>query len=271
MKGYKGFEKGLICKGKQYAEDTVFEEDEAEICKKGMHFCALPHEVFEHYVPGENHEFAEVEALDDPKTDDGCKFCSKKLRIVKKISVFNMAKISVDAFFEKFDFYGKIARAESLKGTAVAGNWGAANAGYQGAANAGDYGAANVGDYGVANAGDFGAANAGDYGVANAGDWGAAIAREDGRASAGDWGAAIAREDGRASAGKNGIAAILGRNGTVKGQLGALLILTLVDDNGGIIDFKAKRVDGVEIREDTWYGLEDGEFAAVEEANEQKD
>ena len=27
MKGYKGFEKGLICKRKQYAENTVFEED----------------------------------------------------------------------------------------------------------------------------------------------------------------------------------------------------------------------------------------------------
>ena len=63
MKGYKGFAKGLVCRGKQYAENTVFEEDDAEICKSGMHFCALPHQVFAHYSPGENHEFAEVEAL----------------------------------------------------------------------------------------------------------------------------------------------------------------------------------------------------------------
>jgi hypothetical protein len=28
MKGYKGFEKGLVCRGKQYAENTVFEEKE---------------------------------------------------------------------------------------------------------------------------------------------------------------------------------------------------------------------------------------------------
>ena len=39
MKGYKAFEKGMICRGKQYAENTVFEEDAAEICKRGMHFC----------------------------------------------------------------------------------------------------------------------------------------------------------------------------------------------------------------------------------------
>lgn len=31
MKGYKAFEKGLICRGKQYAENTVFEEEKAEI------------------------------------------------------------------------------------------------------------------------------------------------------------------------------------------------------------------------------------------------
>ncbi len=36
MKGYKGFYKGLICKDKQYAENTVFEEPEANICVNGM-------------------------------------------------------------------------------------------------------------------------------------------------------------------------------------------------------------------------------------------
>ena len=40
MKGYKGFGKGLVCRGKQYAENTVFEEYDAEICRSGMHFCA---------------------------------------------------------------------------------------------------------------------------------------------------------------------------------------------------------------------------------------
>lgn len=29
MKGYKAFEKGMICKGKQYSENTIFEENEA--------------------------------------------------------------------------------------------------------------------------------------------------------------------------------------------------------------------------------------------------
>ena len=108
MKGYKGFDKDLTCRGKQYAENTVFEEETAEICKSGMHFCELPHQVFEHYCAGANHEFTRVEALDEVVTDDNRKFCTKKLKICEKISVFDICKISVGAFFEKFDFQKKI-------------------------------------------------------------------------------------------------------------------------------------------------------------------
>ena len=250
MKGYKGFEKGLVCRGKQYAENTVFEEDEAEICKSGMHFCALPHQVFAHYSPGENHEFAEVEALDDPVTDDDAKYCNKKLRIGAKISVFDMVKASVCAFFERVNFAGKIAKAEQLYGAVNAGGHGAANARDYGAANAGDFGASNAGDWGAANASDCGAANAGDYGAANAGYYGAA--------NAGDYGAAIARKEGQASVGRNGIAVVIGNGGNVRGKVGAILLLVDTDDDGNTLDFVAVKVDGDKIKENTWYKLESG-------------
>ena len=282
MKGYKGFEKGLVCRGKQYAENTVFEEDDAEICKSGMHFCALPHQVFCHYFPGENHEFAEVEALDDPVTDDDAKYCSKKLRIGAKISVFDMVKASVCAFFERVNFVGKIAEATQVDGAANAGYRGAANAGHCGAANAGDYGAANAGDYGAANAGhcgaanagdcgaanagyrgaanagDYGAANAGDYGAANAGSYGAANAGDYGAANAGSYGAAIAQKKGKASVGINGIAAVIGNGGNVSGKVGAILLLVDTDDDGNTLDFAAVKVDGETIKENTWYKLDGG-------------
>ena len=242
MKGYKGFEKGLVCRGKQYAENTVFEEEEAEICKSGMHFCALPHQVFSHYYPGENHEFAEVEALDDPVTDDNAKYCSKKLRIGAKISVFDMVKASVYAFKEHANFAGKIAEATQVDGAANAGDCGAANAGDCGAANAGYRGAANAGDYGAANAGDYGAANAGSYGAANAGSYGAAIAQK----------------KGKASVGINGIAAVIGNGGNVSGKVGAILLLVDTDDDGNTLDFAAVKVDGETIKENTWYKLDGG-------------
>ena len=252
MKGYKGFEKGLVCRGKLYAENTVFEEDKAEICNSGMHFCELPHQVFEHYSPGENHEFAEVEALDEAFTDDNRKYCTKKLKIGTKISAFDICKISVNAFFEKFDFNNKINKAKGSKEN-NAGNCGAANAGDGGVANAGDYGAANAGYRGAANAGYGGAANAGDGGAANAGDCGAA--------NAGDRGAAIVREDGSASVGKSGVAVAF--NGQAKGSLGAVIVLIESDNNGTVINAKSYIVDGEKVKADTYYRLKGGRRVEV--------
>ena len=105
MKGYKGFEKGLICRGKQYAENTVFEEDKAEICENGMHFCENPFEVWRYYPPcndkGEFNEFAEVEALSDPQTDDNSKFCTTKLQVGAKIRFTDFVKAGAKFILEK--------------------------------------------------------------------------------------------------------------------------------------------------------------------------
>ena len=91
MKGYKAYEKGLVCRGKQYAENTVFEEDSAEICKKGMHFCQNPLDCLDYYdlIDGNGNmtEFTNVEALDEAKTDDNKKFVTKKLKVGVKLSL----------------------------------------------------------------------------------------------------------------------------------------------------------------------------------------
>ena len=111
MKGYKAFEKGLICRGKQYAENTVFEEDEAEICKSGMHFCKNPLDVLYYYPlvdnDGKMSEFAEVEALDEVKTDDNKKFCTKKLKVGAKLSFAKFIEASVKFDFEKMEEVGE--------------------------------------------------------------------------------------------------------------------------------------------------------------------
>ena len=105
MKGYKGFNPGLICKDKQYQENTVFEEPEAKICEKGMHFCENPFDVLDYYdlirSDGTPNEFAEVEALDEPKTDDRKKFCSRKLKIGVKLGLSSFIKACVDFVLEK--------------------------------------------------------------------------------------------------------------------------------------------------------------------------
>ena len=105
MKGYKGFAPGLVCRGKQYEENTVFEEEKAVICESGMHFCENPFDVLDHYDlvnnDGEFNDFAEVEALAATYTDDGKKFCTTKLKVGAKLSFSGFVNACVDFVIEK--------------------------------------------------------------------------------------------------------------------------------------------------------------------------
>lgn len=137
MKGYKAFDKGLVCRGKQYAENTVFDEDKAVICKKGMHFCAEPMDVFNYYPP--ESEFAEVEAPDGAVTDDNRKYVTKKLKVGSKMSLKELISAQIKIDLEKAK--------EEGNGSYAQGDYGhAAAQGDSGRAAAqGDYGHASVG------------------------------------------------------------------------------------------------------------------------------
>ena len=207
--GYKGFDKNLQCRGFQYEVGKEYETDEAELCQKGFHFCENPHDVLSYYSAGEGNRFAIVEASDvsDEKQDDS-KRVSKRIRIKAEISVFEMCKIAVSAFFENFGFKKKIESAETN----------------------------NAGDRGAANAGDCGAANAGDRGAANAGNCGAAI---------------------------------VSNGGKVKGGKGCVLVARNIEWSDGtnqyeVTDWACGIVDGVNIKENTWYKLEKGKLVEAD-------
>ena len=278
MKGYKGFDKDLTCRGKQYEVGRTEHEEDVVLCKKGLHFCENPHDVFRYYGAGDGHRFCEVSAEDvsDERESEDTKRVCKTLKVEAEISVFQICKIAVKTFFKNFNLTGKIADADSnnagdggaanagYRGAANAGNYGAANAGNYGAANAGNYGAANAGDGGAANAGDGGAANAGNYGAANAGYRGAANAGNYGAANAGDGGAANAGDGGAASVGENGVA-VVSTKGRAKGGKGAILVLVNRDEDGNISEFKAVQVDDIEVKADTWYRLDNGNLVEEEQ------
>ena len=142
INGYKGFDKNLTCRGKKYEIGKTYTEEEAEMCKKGMHFCENPHEVFGYYEAGSGNRFAVVESDDTPdERGDDSKRVAKTLSIKSEISVMDICKMAVPTFFENFGFKKKIESAD----TNIAVYFGAASAGYYGAANAGDRGAANAG------------------------------------------------------------------------------------------------------------------------------
>ena len=109
MKGYKAFDKGMVCRGKQYAEKTVFTEDSAELCKKGMHFCENPIDCLDYYPlvdeDGNVTEFAEVSAPDDKTETCGNKSATTELHIGAKIGIDRIVKASVDITKKKCETY----------------------------------------------------------------------------------------------------------------------------------------------------------------------
>ena len=249
MKGYKGFYPGLICEldnehKKQYAENTVYEEDEAECCRSGMHFCKYPLDVFGYYPPVTDKgvsEYAEVEALDKPVTDDEEKYCSKKLKIGAKIGIPALVQASV----------------EYIKNNIVETKKESARGNYSAATNTGYYSAAtNTGDCSAAtNTGNRSAAtNTGDYSAAtNTGDCSAAT--NTGNRSAASVG------------GKDSIAIAFGLESKAKGSLGCYIVLTEwgEDDEGNrqLKTVKCHKVDGKTVKPDTWYTLKNGKFTEV--------
>ena len=266
MKGYKGFNKDMTCRNKQYAENTVFEEAEAEICSSGMHFCENPFAVLDYYgfvgANGALNEFAEVEALDECKTDDNEKYCTKKLKIGAKIGITGLIKAFVDFTFSKIDFKNA---SESNTGNWSAatntGNWSAATntGGRSAATNTGDQSAAtNTGNWSAAtNTGNWSAAtNTGDQSAAtntgyrsaatNTGNWSVAT-------NTGNWSAA-------AVGGNGSVAIATGYESKAKANVGSAIVVCERDDNYNLIGIKAAIIDGKNLKADTYYTLINGEF-----------
>ena len=110
MKGFKGFEKDFSCKGKQYEENTTYEEHGVGCCHEGvMHFCEDPWEVLNHYdlVDGNGNfsEFAEVEALGQV-WNDGEKRATNKIHIGAKLGFKDFIKACIDFTIKRTKFDG---------------------------------------------------------------------------------------------------------------------------------------------------------------------
>ncbi|WP_425415798.1 DUF7666 domain-containing protein, partial [Paenibacillus tianmuensis] len=105
MKGFKAFEKGLVCRGFQYSEGKTFEQTGApEVCGRGFHFCENPLDVLNYYPlvdeNGEVTDFASVEALGDVRTKDD-KSATNKIEIGAKLDLPGFIKASFDFLWSK--------------------------------------------------------------------------------------------------------------------------------------------------------------------------
>ena len=242
--GFKGFDKDLSCRGFQYEVGKTYDlKGEVECCKRGFHFCENPLEVFDYYPPCTS-RFCQVEGGGSvDKSGSDSKVATSHIHISSEIGLNGLIDEGVKYILNKADCYGG-------KTTNICNYSASTNTGfYSAATNTGNYSAAtNTGNRSAAT-------NTGYYSAAtNTGDRSAAT-------NTGDCSAATVE-------GKESVAIVTGKDSMACGTLGCWIVLTERGDSDGEItpikEVKAFKVDGVNIKENTFYRLINGKAVEVE-------
>ena len=285
MKTYKGFNKNMTCRGFQYEEGKEYKTEKAVACETGFHACEYPLDCFNDYSPNDS-VFHEVEQDGDiSKRNDDTKVASTKIKIGAEINIAGLVKAAIEYTLKRVnpeaksnEDYGASSATGDYGASSATGDYGASSAtGYKGASSAtGDYGASSAtGNCGASSAtGDYGASSATGYkGASSAtGYKGASSATGDYGASSatGNCGASSATGyKGAAEAGDpESIAVAWGYKGKAKGVIGSYLVLADWEGNENeywtqeewnLKGAKMIRVDGVNIKENTYYTMLNGE------------
>ena len=199
IRGFKGFDKDLKCRGFQYDIGKDYEQEgEVKCCERGFHFCENPFDVFRYYSPSDS-RYCEVEGDGNAdKANDDSKVATSHIHISAEMGLNGLIKAGVKFILDKVNF-------KDAKST-------------------------NTGDYSAAT---------------NTGYKSAATVE-----------------------GKESVAIVTGKDGKARGVLGCWIVLTERGDfNGNIYpikEVKAFKVDGVNIKENTFYRLVDGKPVEVE-------
>ena len=273
---YKAFNPDFTCRGKQYKENTTYEENGNEICEAGViHYCENPFDVLDYYPlaneNGEISEFAEVEPLGKVfKRENKC--ATNKLRIKAKLGLKGFIKACIDFTLEKTKIEEIEDGIENDNGnnSAKIGSSGdyakiGSSGDYAQIGSSGDY--AKIGSSGdsaqIGSSGDSAQiGSSGDYAkIGSSGNY-AKIG------SSGDYAKITSK-------GKHSVVMAAGYQSQAKAKKGSWITLaewvrTDDEDKKGFCIWipkcvKTEYVDGERIKEDTFYKLVDGEFKEVEE------
>ena len=243
MKGYKAYEPGMICRGKQYEVGQTYEEENAVPCECGIHYCHEPFDVWDHYnifdSKGDFTEYSEVEPLAEEETDNNKKYCTTKIKIGAKLSFTEFIKAGINVLVEKTRLIGN--------GTELTDN--------------GDD-SAQIGSSG--DSAQIG--SSGNYAQIGSSGYHAQIGSSGYSAQIGSSGnyAQIT------STGADSVVCSAGVDCIARAKKGSWITLAewVYDNNKQRyipVCVKTEQVDGERIKEDTFYRIENGEFVEVAE------
>ena len=170
MRGYKVFNKNWTCRGFQYEVGKAYEMSEKPVCcNQGFHYCKDLKDCFSYYNFNPSNKVAIVEAFGDIDDEDGSKYCTNKIKIIKELSweeVLRLVNI------------GKANSGFCNSGNRNSGDWNSGNRN-SGNRNSGNMNSGNM-NSGNRNSGDWNSGNR-NSGNRNSGN------RNSGNRNSGDW------------------------------------------------------------------------------------
>lgn len=93
MKGYKAFHADMTCRGYQYTVGKTHVMDgEIKICERGFHFCRTIADCYDYYSMDEEVIICEVESGPVVHTDNGIKYVTNELTVLRVIDDDNLRK-----------------------------------------------------------------------------------------------------------------------------------------------------------------------------------
>ncbi|MES2864048.1 MAG: hypothetical protein V4666_08015, partial [Bacteroidota bacterium] len=102
--GFKGYNKDLKCRDKQYEIGKEYEEENAKACETGFHFCENPLDIFSYYSPA-NSRFSQVEGsgiISKENTDS--KVSCSKIKIGAEITLKAVIEGGIKFIFERVNW-----------------------------------------------------------------------------------------------------------------------------------------------------------------------
>jgi hypothetical protein len=240
IKSYKAFDKNMRCRDFQYEVGKEYEMDgEIKCCERGFHACKSPLEVWDHYDML-NSRFAEVEQSGKINEEgNSTKVCSSHIKIKAELKLADIINIGVE-------WLKDITSPTKVK-TDIAKN---DNGGYSAKIGSSGY-SAKIGSSGdsaqIGSSGDYAKiGSSGDYAKIGSSGYYAQID----------------------STGEDSVIMCAGKESKAKAKVGSWITLSewkWSDKKNRYVPVcvKTEYVDGNNIKADTWYQLQNGEFVEV--------
>ena len=256
IKSYKAFDENMRCRGFQYEVGKEYDMNgDIKCCKRGFHACESPMEVWDYYDMLTS-RFAEVEQSGKISAEgDTTKVCSSHIKIKAELKLADIINVGVE-------WLKDLTSPSKIKDDSTALNddgFDKKQIGSSGnSAKIGSSGnSAQIGSSG--NSAQIG--SSGDYAqIGSSGNY-AKIGSSGNSAQIGSSGNS-AKID---STGEDSVIMCAGLRSVAKAKIGSWITLSewKHDDRKGRwvpVCVKTERVDGIKIKPDTWYKLQDGEF-----------